>query len=60
MRTLTTIVAFLLIAGNALAGTFRVHYSVRGSGRNIFVQAELSVEARRTVTDSYLTHGVEA
>jgi hypothetical protein len=28
---------------------FRVHYSIRGSGRDIAVQAESSQEARRTV-----------
>jgi hypothetical protein len=53
MKTLTAIVAFLLIAGNALAGTFRVHYNVRGSEMDITVQAESSAEARRTVMDMF-------
>ena len=35
--------------GTALADTFRVHYSLRGSGREITVQAKSSAEARRTV-----------
>jgi hypothetical protein len=33
------------------ADTFRVHYSIRGSGRNVTVQAESSDEARRVVMD---------
>jgi hypothetical protein len=41
----------LIIAGNAFAGSYRVHYNVRGSGRDITVQAESSAEARRTVMD---------
>jgi hypothetical protein len=47
------IITLLLIAGNALAGSFRVHYNVRGSGRDITVQAESSAEARRTVMDMF-------
>jgi hypothetical protein len=34
-----------------VAGSFRVHYNVRGSGRNITVLAESSAEARRTVME---------
>jgi hypothetical protein len=34
------ILILLLIGGSAFAGSFRVHYSVRGSGRDITVQAE--------------------
>jgi hypothetical protein len=30
-----------------------VHYSIRGSGRDITVQAESSSEARRTVFDMF-------
>jgi hypothetical protein len=41
MRKLTlTLAALLLIGGSALAGSFRVHYSIRGSGRDVTVQAE--------------------
>ena len=36
-----------------LADTFRVHYSIRGSGRDITGQAESSAEARRTVMDMF-------
>jgi hypothetical protein len=43
----------LLVVSNAWAGSFRVHYSVDGSGRNITVQAESSAEARRTVMDMF-------
>ena len=51
MKTHLIIAATLLLAGSALADTFRVHYNVRGSGRDITVQAESSAEARRTVMD---------
>ena len=44
-----TLIALLLIGGNVLAGSFRVHYNVRGSGRDVTVQADSSAEARRTV-----------
>jgi hypothetical protein len=37
----------LAISGNALAETLCVHYSLRGSGRNVTVQAESSAEARQ-------------
>ena len=37
-RTTLTIIAFLLAAGAALAGSYRVHYSICGSGRDMTVQ----------------------
>ena len=52
-KALTTFLAFLLLASTAFADTYRVHYSIRGSGRNITVQAESSSEARRTVMDMF-------
>jgi hypothetical protein len=36
-------------AQDAVAGSYRLHYSIRGSGRDITVAAESSAEARRTV-----------
>ena len=45
--------ALLLLGSTAFADTFRVHYSIRGSGRNITVQAESSSDARRTVMDMF-------
>ena len=45
--------ALLLIGGNVLVGSFRVHSSIRGSGRDITVQAESSAEARRTVMEMF-------
>jgi hypothetical protein len=42
--------ALLLAGGFVFAGAYRVHYSMRGSGRDITVQAESSAEARRVVT----------
>ena len=43
----------LLVVGIAWADTFRVHYSIRGSGRDITVQAESSSEERRTVMEMF-------
>ena len=43
----------LLVASSAWADTFRVHYSIRGSGRDITVLAESSAEARRVVMDMF-------
>ena len=52
MRKLTlTLAALLLLSGSAFAGSFRVHYWIRGSSRDVTVQAESSAEARRTVMD---------
>jgi hypothetical protein len=48
-KSLFALAALFLVAETSLADTFRVHYSVRGSGRDITVQAESSSEARRTV-----------
>ena len=43
----------LLLASNNFADTYRVHYSIRGSGRDITVQAESSAEARRMVMEMF-------
>ena len=51
MKVFLILVALLMMAGAAWADTYRVHYSIRGSGRDITVQAESSAEARRTVMD---------
>jgi hypothetical protein len=48
-----TLATLLLIAGSLMADTYRVHYSVRGSGRDVTVQAESSSEARRLVMDMF-------
>ena len=52
-KPILTLAASLLIGGSAWADTLRVHYSVRGSGRDITVQAESSAEARRTVMEMF-------
>jgi hypothetical protein len=52
-KSLFTLAALLVLGGGALADTLRVHYSIRGSGRDITVQAESSAEARRTVMDMF-------
>ena len=55
MRKLTlTLAALLLIGGSAFAGSFRAHYNVRGSGRDVTVQALSSAEARRVVMEMFL------
>jgi hypothetical protein len=43
----------LLIGGTAFAGSFRVHYNVRGSGRDVTVQAESPAEARRMAMEMF-------
>jgi hypothetical protein len=53
LKALLILAAWVLMAGAVLADTYRVHYSVRGSGRDITVQAESSAEARRTVMDMF-------
>jgi len=54
MKKLTlTLAALLLLGGSAFADSYRVHYSVRGSGRDVTVQAESSAEARRTVMEMF-------
>ena len=54
MKKLALIVAaLLLLSGAAWADTYRVHYSIRGSGRDISVQAESSAKARRVVTEMF-------
>jgi hypothetical protein len=45
--------ALLFLGGSTWAGSYRVHYSIRGSGRNITVQAESTAEGRRTVMDMF-------
>ena len=46
-------VLLLLLAGSAFADSYSVHFSIRGSGRDITVQADSSAEARRTVMDMF-------
>jgi hypothetical protein len=53
MKTIITLAIVLLLCGSALADAFRVHYSIRGSGRDITVLAKTSAEARRTVMDMF-------
>ena len=48
-----TLIALASLAGSAFAGSFRVTYSIHGSGKRITVQAESTQEARRTVMDMF-------
>ena len=50
-KSLFLATTLLLFAGTSWADTFRVHYSIRGSGRDITVQAESSAEPRRVVME---------
>ncbi len=52
-RSTTTLIALLLLSSTGFAGSFRVHYSIRGSGRDIAVEAEPSGEARCTVIEIF-------
>ena len=49
----TLLAALLLLCGSTFADSYRVHYSIRDSGRDITIQAESSAEARRRVTDMF-------
>jgi hypothetical protein len=42
-------IALAMLAGNAMADSYRVSYTLRGSGRRVFVRAESTAEARRVV-----------
>jgi len=53
MKYLLPLILAGAFAGSALADSFRVHYSIRGAGRDVTVQAESSAEARRTVMDMF-------
>ena len=52
-RILTIALLATITLTNAQSAPYRVHYSIRGSGRDITVQAESSAEARRTVMDMF-------
>jgi hypothetical protein len=52
-KSISTLAALLLLGASAFADSYRVHYSIRGSGRDTTVQAESSSEARRTVMDMF-------
>ena len=53
MKIIISISIALLLAGSALADTYRVSYTLRGSGKKITILAESSSEARRTVMDMF-------
>jgi hypothetical protein len=52
-KSILTFAVLLLLGGSAFAGSYRVHYSIRGSGRDVTVQAESSSEARRVVMEMF-------
>lgn len=53
-KLILTLVALLLLAGSAWAGSYRVTYTTpRGQSQRITVQAESTQEARRTVQDMF-------
>jgi hypothetical protein len=52
-KAISSLAALLLLGGNVLADSYRVHYSIRGSGRDITVQGESSPEACRVVMEMF-------
>jgi hypothetical protein len=52
-KVMLALATLLLLTSATFAGTFRAHYSIRGSGRDVTVQAESSSEARRTIMDMF-------
>ena len=52
-KPILTLAALPLIGGSLMADSYRVHYSIRGSGRDVTVQAESSAEARRTIMEMF-------
>ena len=49
-KTALTLLAAILLAGSAIAGTFRVTYTTpRGQSHRVIVQAESTADAWRTV-----------
>jgi hypothetical protein len=46
-----TLALFMAVVSTAFAGTYRVSYTLKGSGRKITVQAESTAEARRVVEE---------
>ena len=53
MKPILSLAVLLLIGGSVLADSYRVHDSIRGSGKDVTVQAESSAEARRTVLEMF-------
>jgi hypothetical protein len=57
MKHILTIIAIftssIILAYAGESAPWRVHYSIRGSGRDITVLAETSSEARRVVMDMF-------
>jgi hypothetical protein len=55
MKILATTTIIMLIAfwpAAAPADTFRIHYTLRGSGRDITIQADSTQEARQFIRDA--------
>ena len=48
-----TLAVFFFAPTSLLADSYRVHYSLRGSGREMTVQAESTAEARRLVMEIF-------
>jgi hypothetical protein len=46
-----TLALFMAVVSTAFSGTYRVSYTLKGSGRKITVQAESTAEARRVVEE---------
>jgi cellobiose-specific phosphotransferase system component IIB len=53
MKKLAAIICLIGMASSALADQYKVHYSIRGLGKDIIVNAESSSDARHTVQDMF-------
>ena len=52
-QQLSADLALAILGTSRMGRSFRVHYSICESGRDVTVQAESSAEARRTVTEMF-------
>jgi hypothetical protein len=53
MKSLIRLIALLILVQSAQADQFKVHCSIRGSGKDIIVNASSSDDARHTVEDTF-------
>jgi hypothetical protein len=53
MKTLIRLFVILALTGSAIAGVYKVHYSIHGSGKDIIINADSSGDARHKVQDMF-------
>jgi cellobiose-specific phosphotransferase system component IIB len=52
-QKLLAIICLVGMGSDAMADQYKVHYSIRGLGKDIIVNAESSSDARHTVQDMF-------